>query len=182
MRLFLIITILILIQSKAHAIELIIGEEKEKPGIVYIFEGAVKDTVHGKNINNLKENQTNIHIEARINWDNNKHKIPKGATPNGFIPYINVAAKITNQKTKISSFIDLLPHLNLIDNYHYARNITLPGDIKDKYTVEFYIKPSNEKIIFHNDWYKKYNSTLTKQQYYKYKNIDFEQISRASRK
>ena len=32
--------------SKVNSQELIIGEERVEPGIVFIFEGAVKDTVH----------------------------------------------------------------------------------------------------------------------------------------
>ena len=43
--------------------ELIIGEETVTPGIVFIFEGAVKDHVMPEGMH-LKENQTNIHIEA----------------------------------------------------------------------------------------------------------------------
>ena len=49
--------------------ELIIGEERVDPGIVFIFEGAVKDHVMPSGMH-LKEAQTNIHIEARVNWDN----------------------------------------------------------------------------------------------------------------
>ena len=48
--------------------ELIIGEERVEPGIVFIFEGAIKDTVHPESTN-LSEDETNIHIEARVNWD-----------------------------------------------------------------------------------------------------------------
>ena len=57
--------------------ELIIGEETVNPGIVFIFEGAVKDHVMPEGMH-LKENQTNIHIEARVNWDTNN--IPEGDT------------------------------------------------------------------------------------------------------
>ena len=32
--------------SKVNSQELIIGEERVEPGIVFIFEGAIKDTVH----------------------------------------------------------------------------------------------------------------------------------------
>ena len=50
--------------------ELIIGEERVDPGIVFIFEGAVKDHVMPSGMH-LKEAQTNIHIEARLlNVDN----------------------------------------------------------------------------------------------------------------
>ena len=58
--------------------ELIIGEETVAPGIVFIFEGAVKDHVMPEGMH-LKENQTNIHIEARVNWDTND--IPDGTPP-----------------------------------------------------------------------------------------------------
>ena len=46
--------------------ELIIGEELVDPGIVFIFEGAVKEHVVPNGMH-LKESQTNIHIEARVN-------------------------------------------------------------------------------------------------------------------
>ena len=108
--------------------ELIIGEETITPGIVFIFEGAVKDHVMPEGMH-LKENQTNIHIEARVNWDTTN--IPKGTPPGGFVAYLHITAKITNQNTGMSTFIDLLPHINLVDNYHYARNISLPGNADD---------------------------------------------------
>ena len=40
--------------------ELIIGEERVEPGIVFIFEGAIKDTVHPESTN-LSEDETNVH-------------------------------------------------------------------------------------------------------------------------
>ena len=48
--------------------ELVIGEEQVEPGIVFIFEGAVKDAIIPKSIH-LDQDQTNVHIEARVNWD-----------------------------------------------------------------------------------------------------------------
>ena len=50
--------------------ELVIGEERVEPGIVFVFEGAIKDHVMPSSLH-LKENQTNVHIEARVNWDTN---------------------------------------------------------------------------------------------------------------
>ena len=67
--------------------ELIIGEERIEPGIVLIFEGAIKDEVFPKN-NNLNINETNIHIEARVNWDTTN--TPFGTPSGGFIPYIRI--------------------------------------------------------------------------------------------
>ena len=97
--------------------ELIIGKETVSPGIVFIFEGAVKDHVMPAGMH-LKENQTNIHIEARVNWDT--INIPEGTPAGGFVAYLHITAKVTNQNTGMSTFIDLLPHINLVDNYHYA--------------------------------------------------------------
>ena len=54
--------------------ELIIGKEKVEPGIIFIFEGAVKDKIIPTGIH-LDEDQTHVHIEARVNWD--KKNIPK---------------------------------------------------------------------------------------------------------
>ena len=67
--------------------ELIIGEERIDPGIVFIFEGAVKDIVYPKNYN-LAEELTDIHIEARVNWD--ILDIPEGTPAGGFIPYLKI--------------------------------------------------------------------------------------------
>ena len=110
--------------------ELIIGKETVDPGIVFIFEGAVKDHVMPSEMH-LKENETNVHIEARVNWD--IKNTPNGSPEGGFVAYLHITSKVTNQKTGLSTFIDLIAHINLIDNYHYARNISLPGSVIDKY-------------------------------------------------
>ncbi len=78
------------------ALELIIGEEKVAPGIVYIFEGAIKDDILPTSLH-LPEEQTHIHIEARVNWA--EENIPKGTPAGGFIPYLTITAQITNEKT-----------------------------------------------------------------------------------
>ena len=91
--------ILFLIASNnLKAQELIIGEEKVQPGIIFIFEGAVKDVVYPEK-NNLTESLTDVHIEARVNWDNNN--IPPGTPPGGFIPYLKISSIITNQLSLI---------------------------------------------------------------------------------
>ena len=160
--------------------ELIIGEETVTPGIVFIFEGAVKDHVMPEGMH-LKENQTNIHIEARVNWDTNN--IPEGTPPGGFVAYLHITAKVTNQNSGMSTFIDLLPHINLVDNYHYARNISLPGNADDLYLVEFNIlPPTHIDLSLHKDWLDNYGNELIKNQYFKYSNVDFEEISNSSRR
>ena len=163
-----------------NAQELIIGEERVEPGIVFIFEGAIKDHVVPQSMH-LKENQTNIHIEARVNWDTNN--IPEGTPPGGFVAYLHITAKVTNQNSGLSTFIDLLPHINLVDNYHYARNISLPGNADDLYLVEFNIlPPTHIDLSLHKDWLDNYGNELMKNQYFKYTNVDFEEIANSSRR
>ena len=160
--------------------ELIIGEETVQPGIVFIFEGAVKDHVMPSGMH-LKENETNVHIEARVNWD--IKNTPKGSPEGGFVAYLHITSKVTNQKTGLSTFIDLIPHINLIDNYHYARNISLPGKKDELYTVEFnVIPPTNIELSLHKDWLNKYGNQLMTDKYFLYENVNFEEIVNASRK
>ena len=173
-------TLLIFSYINVAAQELVIGEETVEPGIVFIFEGAVKDHVMPSGMH-LKESQTNIHIEARVNWDTKN--VPAGTPSGGFVAYLHITAKVTNQKTGLSTFIDLLPHINLIDNYHYARNISLPGDTDDLYLVEFNIlPPTNIDLSLHKDWLDNYGDSLMKGQYFKYDDIDFEEIANSSRR
>ena len=160
--------------------ELIIGEETVQPGIVFIFEGAVKDHVMPSGMH-LKENETNVHIEARVNWD--FKNTPEGSPKGGFVAYLHITSKVTNQKTGLSTFIDLIPHINLIDNYHYARNISLPGKKDELYTVEFnVIPPTNIELSLHKDWLNKYGNQLMTDKYFLYENVNFEKIVNASRK
>ena len=129
----------------------------------------------------LKESQTNIHIEARANWGTKD--IPHGTPAGGFVAYLHITAKVTNEKTGMSTFIDLLPHINLVDNYHYARNISLPGNNDDLYLVEFNIlPPTHIELSLHKDWLDNYGKALMKNQYFKYKNVDFQEIANSSRR
>ena len=160
--------------------ELIIGKETVDPGIVFIFEGAVKDHVMPIGMH-LKENETNVHIEARVNWD--IKNTPEGSPKGGFVAYLHITSKVTNQKTGLSTFIDLTPHINLIDNYHYARNISLPGKKNELYTVEFnIIPPTNIELSLHKDWFDKYGSQIMTNQYFIYRNVNFEEIVNATRR
>ena len=152
------IILLVFVTVNLYSQELIIGEERVEPGIVFIFEGAVKDEVYPMSVN-LLENQTNVHIEARVNWDSKK--IPEGTPGGGFIPYLKISSIVTNQSTGLKTFVDLLPHINLIDNFHYARNISLPGKKNDMYSVEFFVNaPSKYDLFFHRDWKQMFGNSL----------------------
>ena len=173
------LTILLITTIFSNAQELIIGKERIEPGIIVIFEGAIKDMIMPSSTN-LNENLTDVHIEARVNWD--LDNIPKGTPKGGFVPYLHINALITNQKTKLKTFIDLIPHINLSDNFHYARNISLPGKIDELYTVKFsVIPPTNIELALHKDWIKTYGTILFKDSSFIYNNVDFEEIAKANR-
>ena len=178
-KLFLNFSISLLMLTSSFAQELVIGEERVEPGIVFIFEGAIKDVIIPES-NNLSVNETNIHIEARVNWDSTN--IPEGTPAEGFVAYLKINAIVYNQKTGLKTFVDLTPHLNMIDNFHYARNISLPGEIDDLYTVEFKINAPHEfDLAFHKDWMEKFGKGLFKNTSFKYENVDFEEIAKANR-
>ena len=159
--------------------ELVIGIERIEPGIIFIFEGAIKDTIYPSSLH-LTEKSSQIHIEARVNWDSKN--IPKGAVKGGFIPYLHITSKIVNETNGLISFIDLFPHINLIDNFHYARNIYLPGAITDTYTVTFDIHPPQYlDLSFHNDWVLNYGDKLLEKSSFSYSNINLEKIAKLSR-
>ena len=115
-----------------------------------------------------------------MNWHTTN--IPDGTPAGGFVPYLHLTAKVTNQTTGLSSFIDLLPHINLIDNFHYARNVSLPGNIDDFYTVEFSVtKPASNELSLHRDWLDNQGEELMENQIFIYKDVDFEAIAKASK-
>ena len=178
--LFICLALLLSLKSLiANNPELVIGEERVEPGIVFIFEGAIKDHVMPMSMH-LSENETHVHIEARVNWDTKN--TPEGTVSGGFVPYMYINAKVTNENTGLSTFIDLVPHINLIDNFHYARNISLPGKTDDLYTVKFSIlPPSHIELAFHKDWKEKYGKTLFEHSSFSYSNVDFEEIAKATR-
>ena len=174
------LTILLMSGIFSNAQELIIGKERIEPGIVVIFEGAIKDMIMPSS-SNLNENLTDVHIEARVNWDTDN--IPNGTPKGGFVPYLHINALITNQKTGLKTFIDLIPHINLSDNFHYARNISLPGKIEDLYTVKYTISPpSKYDVSLHMDWKNEIGNSFFKTVTYNYKDVQFEEIAKASRR
>ena len=174
------ISMLLTLMPAVQSLELVIGEEKVSPGIVFIFEGAIKDTVFPQE-QNLAVGQTDVHIEARVNW-NEDGPLPPGTPAGGFVPYLTVNAVVTSQTNGESVHATLLPHINLIDNFHYARNIALPSAVSDRYEVVFYVSPPDQfELAFHKDWKDAYGMPLIEPVTFRYRNVDFEKISRATR-
>ena len=161
----------------AKAAELVIGEEKVFPGIVFIFEAAAKDAIWPQG-HSLPEDLTHIHIEARVNWG--ESDLPEGTPAGGFVPGLNITAFVQNQRTSRAILVDLKTHINLVDNFHYARNISLPGAITDRYTVIFFIKPPYD-LALHQDWVDDYGPELMEEMAFRYENLDFEEMSKIQR-
>jgi uncharacterized protein involved in high-affinity Fe2+ transport len=157
--------------------EMIIGSETIDPGIKIVFEAAPKDIVFPEKFY-LPESETDIHIEMLANWsEDNLVSVP----PGGFVAYLKVKAIVANEKGAIIE-TDLTPHLNLVDNLHYAQNIKLPGSIKDLYDVTFIIEPPDRKSFgIHFDWHEKFGG-LIQESSFTYKNLNFEQIALKQRR
>ena len=156
--------------------EMIIGKESISPGIDIVFEAAPKDTVFPLD-SFLSESETNIHIEMLANWSEDA---PEGSPVGGFIAYLNVFATISNDLGD-SQKVNLSPHLNLSDNFHYAQNIKLPGSIDDTYEITFEIYPPKDTLGIHYDWKNSIGSFLPINKF-TYKNLNFKKISLMTRR
>lgn len=135
--------------------EIVIGEVRIEPGIIMIFEAARRDDIH-PGPQHLNSDKTDIHIEARANWAiaaEGQGSVPPGAPEGGFVAYLNVHAEVINETTGDRTYVTLVPMLNLVDNYHYARNIQVPGSCEDRYTVKFFVNPPDRfSLATHPDW------------------------------
>ena len=157
--------------------EMIIGKKTIQPGIELIFEGAPKDIIFPKDLH-LAEKDTDIHIEMLARWT---HDNKASAPSESFVAYLDVSAEIKSKKGS-SKKIKLTPHLNLIDNLHYAQNVKLPGRIDDLYDITFIISPPKKEVLgIHYDWNSKFGG-LMKKSSFTFKNLDFKEIALKSRR
>jgi hypothetical protein len=89
---------------------------------------------------------------------------------------------VTNESSGFKTFVDLKPHINLVDNLHYARNISLPGSINDLYSVQFnIIQPTKVDLALHRDWLNEFGEQFISNQIFNYNSINFKEIAQASR-
>lgn len=169
-----------MVAPQVQAVEMIIGESVIPPGIRFIFEGAIKDEITPSQ-QHLPEGDTDVHLEVLANWiDTDKR--PQGAPANGFIPYLNITATVRNEKTGKTTLVQLVPHVNMNDNFHYARNMSLPGSRKDPYEVTFHIYPPGTfELAFHKDWAQAHGTQLFEPQQFNFSRLDFSRIAGASR-
>lgn len=167
----------------AQAQEMIIGEEIVDPGIQLVFEGAPKDDVTPY-AQNLSEDKTDVHLEVLATWaEDASVDVPEGATRGGFVGYLHFFATITNERTGQAETVTLVPHVTLGDAMHYARNVSLPGETTDPYTVTFDVRPPEEtELAFHKSWRDAHGSPLFEAQSFTFEGLDFETMAAATRR
>ena len=175
-----ILFVIWLIPFKLFALpEMIIGEASIDPGVHLIFEGGIKDDVAPTTVF-LAENKTDVHIEMLANWSENA---PKGSVPGGHVAYLKVSVIVKNEISNTSTTVNLVPHLNLSDGFHYAQNIKLPGKIDDKYTLKFIIEPPIDGSLgIHYDWRQQVGKELSPSGSFTFDNLNFSKIAKATRR
>jgi uncharacterized protein involved in high-affinity Fe2+ transport len=165
--------------SQSIFCEMLIGTGSIQPGVDLIFEGGIKDDIMPNEFY-LSENETDIHLEVLANWSNDS---PDGSPLGGHVAYLNVSATVINEADGISETHILTPHVNMADNLHYAKNIKLPGEIDQEYTVIFEILPPKMGDLgMHFDWREKVDSSLISGQKFEFKNLDFKEIALSERR
>jgi hypothetical protein len=158
---------------------MVIGEKNIEPGVSLIFEGAIKDNVAPSNIFGA-ESDSDIHIEVVATWNDDA---PRGSVTGGFVAYLDITALITNQDTGEEEFVRLDPHLNMSDNFHYARNTKLPGARDEIYSVVFSVSgPGISDVGMHFDWRQEVGERLVDEQTFKFSDLDFSLIAEATRR
>ena len=171
--------ILVLFQNHEIQAEMIIGTGSIEPGVDLIFEGGVKDEIMPEEYY-LSENETDVHIEVLANWSSDA---PKGSPEGGHVAYLNVTAVLINETTGSSDTHKLTPHVNMSDNLHYAKNIKLPGNIDESYTVIFEIRPpKNDELGMHYDWRYTVDKELIVAERFEFNSLDFKEIAISKRR
>ncbi len=175
--------LLVLSCVPAQAQEMVIGEEIIAPGIHLVFEAAPKDDVTPYD-QNLAEEKTDIHLEVLATWTEEPSvAVPEGVTRGGFVGYLHFFATVTNEATGASQTLTLVPHITLGDAMHYARNVSLPGDATDSYTVTFDVRPPEEtELSFHKSWRDAHGAPLFEAQSFRFEGLDFEEMAAATRR
>jgi hypothetical protein len=168
--------------QSASAQEKVMGTEVIDPGIQVDVIAAPKDAVTPKE-QHLSESKTDIHFEVLARWSPDEDvAVPAGAERGGFVGFLNMFAKITNEETGRTIEATLVPHINLSDNMHYARNVSLPGAADDRYTVELFVEPPQKlDMSFHRDWREEYGNRLFEAQSFTYTGVQMADIVAATR-
>ena len=173
------VTLLALLSvSNVLAAEMVLGEREIDPGVRLTFEIAPKDVVIPTDLH-LAENKTDVHIEVLAVWS---ASAPAGFPEDGFVGYLRVEARVTNERTGDSAEFVLTPHLNLVDSLHYAQNIKLPGPTDDLYEVTFRVGSARQALGLHFDWVDTYGSSLIDDQKFTFSGLALGPMANAYRR
>jgi uncharacterized protein involved in high-affinity Fe2+ transport len=171
---------LLLCAPDAHAQEKMFGTEVVEPGIEFTFLAAPKDDVDPQ-AQNLAETQTDIHLEVLATWTA-EASASLGAVEGGFVPYLHLFARVTNEETGRTKKVSLVPHINTSDNAHYARNIALPGAADDPFTITFSVNPPGTyELATHHDWRQAVGDQLLEPATVTYDALQLEAVAQATR-
>jgi len=168
--------------NPALAQERVLGEEIVEPGIQMTFEAAPQDDVTPYD-QNLSEDATDVHLEVLVSWaEDPEVNVPEGVTRGGFVGYLKFFATVTNEATGRTKKVDFIPHVTLGDAMHYARNMSLPGDPDDPYTVRIDVRPPSEtEVAFHESWREAHGTPLFEAQTFTYEDLDLADVAAATR-
>jgi len=65
---------------------------------------------------------------------------------------------------------------------HYARNVSLPGDPGDSYTVRVDVRPPAEtEVAFHESWREAHGTPLFEARTFTYEGLDLAEVAAATR-
>lgn len=164
----------------AAAQEKVFGEEVVEPGVKFTFIAAPADAVQPE-AQHLAEGQTDIHLEVLAGWTEAASEAV-GAPVGGFVPYVHMFAHVTNERTGQTQKVSLVPHINLSDNAHYARNVALPGATDDPYTVTFSVHPPEQfELATHRDWRQQHGDALFAPTSVTYEGLQLIDVAQATR-
>lgn len=164
----------------AQAQEKIFGKEVLGSGVKITFLVAPSGDVEPK-AQNLSEARSDLHLEVLAGWTEEASD-EVGAPAGSFVPYLHLFATVENEETGQVKKGTLVPHVNQSDNFHYARNIALPGAPDDPYTVVFEVHPPEKfELATHSDWRTAYGNRLFPPATVTYKNLQLGEIVRAAR-
>ena len=173
------ILIFTLLSSDVVGAETIVGKGFIEPGIALAFEAAARDSIIPSEFY-LKEENTDVHIEALITWT---AEAPNGFPVGGHVGYLQANVEVINEQSGERVLFALVPHLNLSDGLHYAQNVKLPGSAENTFTLSFTIKPPRPgRLGLHKDWVAVFGDKFVEEKAFVYKKVNLTEAVNARRK
>jgi hypothetical protein len=110
----------------------LIEDEIADGAVMAVVELAQPDQVETASLPSLPKEDAHLHVEVQLRYTG---QVLGGRVAGEFVPYLQVGLRIVNDMTGETLETPLRPHVGLAEGWHYAANITLPGD-SPTYTAE----------------------------------------------